>query len=263
MRALLVAALGVSPRAAWRAAPASAGRRQTTAFAVTLATSLVVQPDSARSLVKGSSPPAKGAKRERPTCSSVDECRSLGEAREAELFESVNEADIQRTPSGDRFIDLTLGTGKTVAVGDVAQLRFRVLRLGKRSRDGLSGEASTIFSVGFGEDGDAEGDTVPVAIGSSRTVAALDEGLRGMRVGGRRRINVRPERGWKLPNEVCLETFTDVTIVPTSKVQANDSCFNAEVLPTPANFGAKRRMLRRYDETLIVDCELMGIGDAA
>lgn len=47
------------------------------------------------------------------------------------------------------------GTGvKPLAEGDSCAIRYRALRLGKRSRDGLSGEASTVFSFGYGEDDD-------------------------------------------------------------------------------------------------------------
>jgi FKBP-type peptidyl-prolyl cis-trans isomerase 2 len=107
------------------------------------------------------------------------------------------------------------------------------------------------------------GDAADIRLDGGRVVAALDAGLRGMRVGGRRRINVRPERGWKLPDAQCLTTYTDVTIVPTTKVQENDACFNGQGIPGPSNYAARRRMLRRYDETLIVDVELVEVLDAA
>ena len=108
-------------------------------------------------------------------------------------------------------------------------------------------------------DDDRIGDAADLPIGAGRVVPALDAGLRGMRVGGRRRINVRPERGWKLPDAQCLTTITDMAIVPTSKVQENDACFDGQSMPTPANFASRRRMLRRYDETLIVDAELVDV----
>ena len=54
-----------------------------------------------------------------------------------------------------------------------------------------------------------------------------------------------------------------MTIVPTTKVQDNDACFSTTRQPTPSNYGAKRRMLRRYDETLIVDCEVVKINMSA
>ena len=45
------------------------------------------------------------------------------------------------------------GDGLGLKKGDTCFIRYRALRLGKRSRDGLSGEASTVFSYGYGEVG--------------------------------------------------------------------------------------------------------------
>lgn len=72
-------------------------------------------------------------------------------------------------------------------------------------------------------------------------------------------MSVRPERGWKLPESTCLRTYTDVTIVPGTQVQENDACFAVDRVPSPMNYGARRRMMRRYDETLIVDLELANV----
>lgn len=237
------------------------------------AAAVCARPDAASALVKGSAPPkAGGPKRQRSSCSSIDECQALGDTKAETLFAEIDPASIQRTSAGDRFVDLEVGQGKLAGEGSVAQIRYRVLRLGKRARDGLSGEASPIFSLGYGEDDDAVGDSVDVVIGAGNVVLALDAGIRGMRAGGRRRINVRPERGWKLPDSSCLTTFTDVTIVPTTKVRAtrapshprravwpcgafsirapsspwrlppascpqvqeNDACFNSNGVPTPS-----------------------------
>lgn len=198
-------------------------------------TAIMTPPDAASALVKGSAPPkAGGPKRQRSSCSSIDECQALGDTKAETLFAEIDPASIQRTSAGDRFVDLEVGTGKVAGEGSTAQIRYRVLRLGKRARDGLSGEASPIFSLGYGEDDDKVGDSLDVVIGSGKVVLALDAGIRGMRAGGRRRINVRPERGWKLPDASCLTTYTDVTIVPTTKVQENDACFNSDGIPTPS-----------------------------
>ena len=55
-----------------------------------------------------------------------------------------------------------VGTGAAIAQGSAADIKYRVLRLGKRSRDGLSGEASLVFSFGYGEDDDKESDVLNV-----------------------------------------------------------------------------------------------------
>ena len=170
--------------------------------------------------MKGSAPPPKAAKLEKRTCKTIDECEEIGRKKEAELFDEADEESISKTKAGDAYRDLVQGEGggSPVQDGSVVEVKYRVLRLGKRSRDGLSGEASPIFSFGYGEDDDKETDTTFLTIGSPYVVPALNEGLKGMRPGGRRRINVRPERGWKLPDSICLKTYTDVTIVPTTKV---------------------------------------------
>jgi len=59
---------------------------------------------------------------------------------------------------GNRYRDLTVGGGKVAQQGDAVEIRYRVMRLGTRARDGLSGEGQTIFSYGYGEDEDKEGD---------------------------------------------------------------------------------------------------------
>lgn len=66
--------------------------------------------------------------------------------------------------------------------------RYKALRLGKRSRDGLSGEATVVFSYGYGfEDDDKEGDTLSVTLGQSNLIPAL--------ASGRAPPACRPERG--------------------------------------------------------------------
>ena len=57
---------------------------------------------------------------------------------------------------GDRYRDTVLppAPSSPLKKGDTCSIRYRALRLGKRSRDGLSGEASTVFSFGYGEDDD-------------------------------------------------------------------------------------------------------------
>lgn len=124
------------------------------------------------------------------------------------MFNTDDLAESEKTKAGDAYRDLVVGTGKEVVMpGAAVDIKYRVLRLGKRSSDGLSGEASPVFSFGYGEDEDKESDVTTLYIGSGSVVPALDDALRGMKTGGRRRINVRPERGWKLPDNTCLKTY--------------------------------------------------------
>ena len=185
----------------------------------------LVFPQQSSALVKGSAPPPKKEKRAERTCTSIDDCEAVGEKRYLEEFAKANDEDVQRTASGDRFKDIVVGSGPEVGKDTEVTLKYRVLRLGKRSTDGLSGEASPVFSLGHGEDDDTEKDSITFSMAQGNVVLALDEGLLGMREGGIRRINVRPERGWKLPDSSCLKTYTDVTIVPgTQVIQSNSAC---------------------------------------
>lgn len=240
-----------------------ASRRQWlyTTFPASLAvvgSAVAGRPGPAAALVKGSAPPPKTKKAERGSCKTMDECEAVGVARSDELFaDSADGAPVLSTPEGDRYKDLIFGTGPAAARGSEVTVKYRVLRLGKRSRDGLSGEASPIFSLGYGEDDDKETDVTSFKVGQGNVVAALDAALLGMQRGGRRRVNVRPARGWKLPDSSCLKVYTDMAVVPGTQVQENDACFADDLLPKPSNYGAKRRMLRRYDETLIVELDLV------
>jgi hypothetical protein len=58
---------------------------------------------------------------------------------------------------------------------------------------------------------------------------------------------------------VLPNTSFDFTVSTVSQVQENDACFADELLPKPNNYGAKRRMMRRYDETLIVELDLQSV----
>ena len=187
---------------------------------------------------------------------------------EANIAEEEGGADnkFDTTKQGDRFKDLALGSGAEVTPGATVELRYRVMRSGKRSRDGISGEAQSLYSLGYGEDDDAPGATLVAPLGSGRLVAALDDGLIGMRVGGRRRVQVRPERGWKLAPENCVEktglanavNIAGQGLVPLATVDQVEGCI-AELQPAPKNFQDRRRLARRFDEALIVETELVSV----
>lgn len=71
--------------------------------------------------------------------------------QEDELFAQVDggaASSFSKTSEGDRYRDMVVGTGEQIEKGSTTNIRYRALRLGKRSRDGLSGEASVVFSYG-------------------------------------------------------------------------------------------------------------------
>ncbi|TFJ83384.1 hypothetical protein NSK_005316 [Nannochloropsis salina CCMP1776] len=205
------------------------------------------------------------------TAANMDEAMEAGRKREQEMFlrqEEEGGSEIQRTPEGDRYRDIFLSSSPAsssppLKAGDACAIRYRALRLGKRSRDGLSGEASTVFSYGYGEDDDRDGDALEVTIGRSNLIPALEAGLVGMRVGGKRRILVRPERGWFKGKGCGVLEDTDVNnlaaafIVPGTKITDTEDCLDMTRIPSPTSYAAKRRMGRRFDESLIVEVEVV------
>ena len=127
----------------------------------TAATSLLALgsvPMPAAALIKGSAPPEK-MKPKKSKCTSIDECEAMGDAERA-AQSAGQDTTVMRTSGGDRYRDLTGGSGKEVRNGDAVEIRYRVMRLGTKARDGLSGEGQTVFSYGFGEDEDKDGDKV-------------------------------------------------------------------------------------------------------
>jgi len=44
--------------------------------------------------------------------------------------------------------------------------------------------------------------------------------------------------------------------VPGTKIDARDDCFDLTRVPSPTSYAARRRMGRRFDESLIVEVEV-------
>mmetsp|Transcript_4525 Transcript_4525/g.11974 ORF Transcript_4525/g.11974 Transcript_4525/m.11974 type:complete len:326 (-) Transcript_4525:349-1326(-) len=251
------------------------GRREVLDKAAAAAVSAFVfgKPSPAHALIKGSAPPPKMAPKERK-CKSIDECEALGEKTKAEA-QANERTDFERTSGGDRYRDLITGDGKAAATGDVVELRYRVMRLGTKARDGLSGEGQTIFSFGYGEDEDKEGDVATVQIKGQNLIPGVNDAVLGMQPGGKRRVLVRPERGWKLQTGACKDgeksldlsaaertTATDGNLVFKADIGAaienENACQNKVSLPQPRTYGAKARFGRRFDESLLVELDLIG-----
>ena len=100
-----------------------------------------------------------------------------------------------------------------------------------------------------------------------------------MKPGGRRRVLVRPERGWREETGACAAGSQSLTLDAAQRTTAQDgnlvfkadigaaienenACQNKEALPQPRSYGAKARFGRRFDESLLVELELVGFGDA-
>eukprot|EP00953_Heterococcus_sp_UTEX-ZZ885_P005228 3293-Heterococcus_DN1.PRE.2 len=178
----------------------------------------------ASALIKGNAPPTAEERQRRKLAQenevksrSMTEAYDAGERREiamrtkAEADEVLigEESTFRTTATGVRYKDQSLGQGAEVTKGSAVDLRYRVLKLGKRSYDGLSGEATLVFSLGYGEDDDKEGTFITVPVGGGKLISAVDEAIVGMHVGGRRRVLVRPDRdqGWKKSDPNCASLF--------------------------------------------------------
>lgn len=112
---------------------------------------LFSNPNVANALVKGNAPPPKkSAGGEKPKCTNVEECQAAAEIREQELRENQEQGPPpQVTKSGLRYRDLEDGSGDLeLKDGDDVEVYYKVLKLGKRSYDGLSGEGTVVFSRG-------------------------------------------------------------------------------------------------------------------
>jgi hypothetical protein len=153
------AAVSLAPS---RTSPAASRRAVLGAGSAALSLVALAGPFPSAALIKGSTP-AQLSKPKRATCTNIDECRASGE-RTRDAMASGADETFERTAGGDRYRDIVKGSGRAVADGDAVNLRYRVMRLGTRSRDGLSGEGQVIFSLGFGEDDDQEGETLAVEL---------------------------------------------------------------------------------------------------
>ena len=243
-----------------------------------LALTSAAAPLPAAALIKGSSPPPKMSGPKERKCKSIDECEALGEA-ERRAQEAGQDQTIERTLGGDRYRDVTKGTGKEAASGDAVEIRYRVMRLGTKARDGLTGEGQTIFSYGFGEDDDKEGDKLAVELKGQNLVAGVNDAIVGMQPGGRRRVLVRPERGWRRLDGSCAEGTKSLSLEAQKRTDTQDgnlvfkadigaaienenACQNKVSLPQPRSYGGRQRFGRRFDESLLVELDLVGFADS-
>ena len=111
---------------------------------------LLANPPSSNALVKGvAPPPQKKVTSEKPKCTNVEECQEAAYIREQEMREVNDEGPPPKTTAGGlRYRDMEDGSGAAIKDGDEVLLHYKVLKLGKRSYDGLSGEGTVVFSRG-------------------------------------------------------------------------------------------------------------------
>ena len=230
----------------------------------------------ANALVKGNAPPTsmKPAGSGKPKCSNVEECQALAEQKEQEEREAatVNQTPVQKTATGVIYRDYEEGSGPAIKDGDKVTLYYKVLKLGKRSYDGLSGEGTVVFSRGYNLEDDEKkiGDkSFTTTVGALSNIAALNEALIGMKQGGVRRFAVFPQKGWRKPDSRCDggpggsgqggDLRTDYVVVPTAQLVEQEACFDTTRQPFPATYAQQRRMAQRFDQNLIMLVEVASV----
>ncbi len=201
-------------------------------------------------------------------CRNVKECEEMAEKREALQLQ----AEAERAADGPKP-QVVGGTkwpaeGARVArVGDRVDVHYKVLKLGKRSYDGLSGEGTVVFSRGYAleDDEKAPGDkSFKFTLGDDRVIRALSDAVPGMAVGGTRHISVTPQNGWEKGTAACDggpgggegtggDLKTDYVVVPTATMVEQEACFDKTKLPFPATSAQERRMAQRFNQSLIVE----------
>jgi len=161
MKLLAVVAAIAVPALAWMP-PAScpsrfatyllSSSRRTFIESAVVASSLSILPSSAYGLVKGNAPPSKiKPMSDKPKCTNIDECEATRETYERELAAEQEQGTPPKTTAGGtRYRDFEDGNPDKGAVkeGDEVTIYYKVLKLGKRSYDGISGEGTVVFSRG-------------------------------------------------------------------------------------------------------------------
>jgi hypothetical protein len=270
----------------------------------TCTVTLPINSKVANALVKGNAPPPSSSSSsssstiksiEKLKCTNVEDCQEMAERRDEQLRILQQEQDmkdnniIMTTKLGTRYRDIGTTTTSssstssstendkkgtlTVQDGDTVTMYYKVLKLGKRSYDGLSGEGTVIFSRGYGYEDD---EIVPkqksfaTKIGSNNNIIALNDGIIGLTKNCIRRIQVLPERGWRKPDLFCDggpggksiggTIKTDYIVVPTATMVETETCFDTTKLPFPQqSYAEQRRMAQRFDQSLILEVEVIDI----
>ena len=179
------------------------------------------------------------------------------------------------TKGGTKYRDIEEGSGDIAKDGDDVIIYYKVLKLGKRSYDGLSGEGTVVFSRGFGlEDDEKEpgSKSFTTTLGGFSNIVALNEAVPGMKVGGLRRFSILPEKGWRKPGRQCDggpggmgaggDLKTDYVVVPTATMVAEEACFDTSKQPFPASYAQQRRMAQRFEQSLIMEVQLVSVGSS-
>jgi hypothetical protein len=250
-------------------------------------------PSRADALVKGVAPPPKKSVGDKLKCTNVEECQDMAAIRDdLRAQEEAGGPPPLVTKGGVKYRDISLsspdddnnGKGEvddntitntniiSAQEGDDVSIYFKVLKLGKRSYDGLSGEGTVVFSRGYGLEDDEDKPaqkSFSTSIGSTSNIPALNEALVGMKLNGLRRFAILPQKGWERQTKACDggpggggaggDIRTDYVVVPTATIVQQEVCLDNTKLPFPSTYAQQRRMAQRFDQSLIMEVQLVSI----
>jgi FKBP-type peptidyl-prolyl cis-trans isomerase len=130
-----------------------------------------------------------------------------------------------------------------------------------------------VFSRGYGLEDDEErarDKSFRTVLGAMSNISAFNDAVAGMREGGIRRFAVAPDQGWRKPGKACDggpggsgqggDLKTDYVVVPTATMVATEACFDNSKQPFPLAYAEQRRMAQRFDQSLIMEVELVRVG---
>ena len=211
----------------------------------------------------------------------MEECQEQAERLAQQEAEKEAEKAASNPPKvtsrGTKYLDIveegsTTTSDKIVKDDSIVEVHYKVLKLGKRSFDGLSGEGTVVFSRGYALEDDEKviGDhSFKFTIGDKQVISALSDAVPGMTVGGLRRISVTPQNGWEKDTNACDggpggsgaggDLKTDYVVVPTATMVEQEACFDKNKLPFPTTYAQERRMAQRFDQSLIMEVRLVNV----
>lgn len=162
-----------------------------------------------------------------PTHHAKPACRTdTGTARGLDQEPVVDPRRFEKLASGVRYADLKVGTGDTAAtVGSRVSLQWVLRRSNGYFVDSSLGALASGPQGGtlaLGTDQSTQFDPFVFTVGDGRALPGLDEGVRGMRAGGVRRLVLPLKAAYTTPIDKCAQG------------------------PLPQGFGPRRQLEREY-----------------
>ena len=102
----------------------------------------------------------------------------VGNGADTEPIQSAKEPAMVESPTGLKYQDLVVGTGAEAKKGDTVKMKYKGTLMNDKEFD--------------------HGDSFEFTIGEGKVIKGWDEGIPGMKVGGKRKLVIPPEKGYGL-----------------------------------------------------------------